>query len=55
VHIEVIGKSPNEVNNKDTNKDIDGNCTLDQFVNVVEKDGDKEYIDKIDESEIPKF
>jgi hypothetical protein len=55
VHFKEIGQSPNGVDNNDSNKDIDGNCTFYQFINIIEKYGNKKDIDKINYAKIPKF
>lgn len=55
LHIEVIGESPNEINNEDADKNIDSNCAFNQLVNVIEKNGDQEHIDKVNKSKIPKL
>ncbi len=36
MHIEVIRKSPSKINDKNTDKNIDGNCALYKFVDVIE-------------------
>jgi hypothetical protein len=54
-HVQEIGQFPNGIHDKNSYEDIDSNRSLDQFVDIIQKNGNKEDINKIDDSKIPKF
>jgi len=54
-HVEKICQFPNGINDQNSNKDFDGDRSLYQLVDIIQKNGNKEDINKIDDSKIPKF
>ena len=54
-HVEEVGQFPNGINDKNSDENIDSNRSLDQLVDIIQKNGNKEDINKIDDSKIPKF
>lgn len=54
-HVKKIGQFPNHIHDDDPNKDVYGNGSFYKFVDVVQKDGHKKDINKINDPKIPKF
>ncbi len=55
VHIEKICQLPNSINDDNPDEDVDGDRSLHQLIDIIQKNGNKEDINKIDDSKIPKF
>ncbi len=54
-HIEQICQFPNGIHNYNSNEDVDCDSSLYELVDIVQEYGNKEYINEIDDSKIPKF
>jgi len=55
IHFKKIGQFPNSINDDDSNKNIYRYSTLNQLVNIIEKNGHEKDIDEIDNTKVPKF
>ena len=54
-HLEQFGQFPKGPNNHYANKNINGDGTFDEFVNVIEQCGHKDYVDDIRNLEFEKI
>ena len=55
IHLQVIGKSPNQIDDYNSNKNIDSYSSFNELIDVVQQYGNKKYIYKINNAEFPKF